>query len=94
MLGRPTLVLDLDETLLHCCHKPFENCQVSFELLSSQNDDAKEYQTVYTAFRPFLLEFLQEVSSQFEVILFTASEVSLLTANHLETIRRLRYLNF
>mmetsp|Transcript_26192 Transcript_26192/g.26079 ORF Transcript_26192/g.26079 Transcript_26192/m.26079 type:complete len:252 (+) Transcript_26192:21-776(+) len=55
------LVLDLDETLVHCSIAPFEGCD---EVLNN----------IYISYRPYLLEFLERVSQFFEVVVFTASE--------------------
>ncbi|CAI2362477.1 unnamed protein product [Moneuplotes crassus] len=55
------LVLDLDETLVHCSVTPFEGYD---EVLNN----------IYISYRPFLLEFLEKASQFFEVVMFTASE--------------------
>lgn len=56
-----TLVLDLDETLVHWSISPFEGY-----------DEVRE--SIYISYRPFLIEFLEKVSQFFEVVVFTASE--------------------
>lgn len=56
-----TLVLDLDETLVHCSISPFEGY-----------DEVREW--IYISYRPYLIEFLEKVSQHFEVVVFTASE--------------------
>ena len=38
--------------------------------------DSGSVQRIYVAFRPYLIEFLEKVSKHFELVLFTASEVS------------------
>lgn len=66
-----TLVLDLDETLVHCtvdadqCPNPDLTFTVEF--------NAQDY-VVFVKQRPHLLEFLKRVSKKFEVIIFTASQ--------------------
>jgi len=66
-----TLVLDLDETLVHCtvdsdqCPNPDLTFTVEF--------NSQEY-VVFVKQRPYLLEFLKRVSKKFEVIIFTASQ--------------------
>lgn len=79
---RPTLVLDLDETLVHCSLTDFKYCSTSFVLsgnggqISSSVPQACEGTQVYASFRPHLLEFMEICAANFEVVLFTASEVS------------------
>ena len=64
-----TLVLDLDETLVHStlddCDDPDFTFPVAFNGLNH---------TVHVKKRPGLLEFLQRVSKLFEVVIFTASQ--------------------
>ncbi|XP_068486974.1 uncharacterized protein [Phaseolus vulgaris] len=62
-----TLVLDLDETLVH---SSLENCDADFTFQMITN----RLLTVYVRKRPFLQEFLTKVSDMFEVIIFTASQ--------------------
>lgn len=66
--GKKTLVLDLDETLVHSSFKPVPNpdCIVSLELEG-------EIHHVYVLKRPGLDEFLKDVCERFEVVVFTAS---------------------
>lgn len=63
------LVLDLDETLVHCTIEPIANPDMVFPV----NFNGAEYQ-VHVLCRPFLQEFLEAVSSKFEVVIFTASQ--------------------
>lgn len=65
----PTLVLDLDETLVHCTVEPISNADLQFPV----NFNGNRYD-VYVRKRPFLGHFLQEVSKNFEVVVFTASQ--------------------
>lgn len=64
-----TLVLDLDETLVHCSVEP--TCKSDFTFPVTYN--SVDYQ-VYVKKRPYVDYFLESVSKEFEVIVFTASQ--------------------
>ncbi|KAL7753620.1 CTD small phosphatase-like protein 2 [Sorochytrium milnesiophthora] len=64
-----TLVLDLDETLVHCSTQPIERPDLAFDVLFNNMHFA-----IRGKCRPFLKEFFAKVSSLYEVVLFTASQ--------------------
>lgn len=66
-----TLVLDMDETLVHSETTFQGHCNMIVNLESHGNPCS-----IYVKFRPYLFEFLQIVSQKFEVVAFTASQKS------------------
>ena len=64
-----TLVLDLDETLVHCSTTCVEHSDIEFPV--EFND--QKYQ-VSGRLRPYCREFLEGAASMFEVVVFTASQ--------------------
>ncbi|XP_047087894.1 CTD small phosphatase-like protein 2 isoform X1 [Lolium rigidum] len=66
---RTTLVLDLDETLVHSTLEPCEDSDFTFPV----HFNLREH-TIYVRCRPYLKEFLERVASMFEIIIFTASQ--------------------
>lgn len=69
MAPRFNLVLDLDETLVHCSITPLNNPDFTFTI----DCDGKEFE-VYARVRPFLREFFDAIHGRYEVTLFTASQ--------------------
>ncbi|KAE8689475.1 CTD small phosphatase-like protein 2 [Hibiscus syriacus] len=64
-----TLVLDLDETLVHSTLEHCDDADFTFTVFFNM----KEH-TVYVKQRPHLQTFLEKVAELFEVIIFTASQ--------------------
>ncbi|XP_029128776.1 uncharacterized protein LOC114916369 [Cajanus cajan] len=62
-----TLVLDLDETLVHSSKKQCDDADFIFQMYKDKPSN------VYVRTRPFLREFLEKISEMFEIIIFTAS---------------------
>jgi len=68
--NRKTLVLDLDETLVHCT---FEYNEETTYVLPIQIDSENGLFS-FCRVRPHLQEFLKECTKMFELVLFTASK--------------------
>lgn len=67
--SRLSLVLDLDETLVHCSTEPMPRSDLTFNITAN----GMQY-TVHARRRPFLDVFLREASKFAEVTVFTASQ--------------------
>jgi len=65
-----TLILDLDETLVHCETEEMANPDHVFTINFSYGYSCN----VYGRLRPFLEEFLDTVSQWYEIVIFTASQ--------------------
>ena len=66
---KKSLILDLDETLVHSSFYPFE--RASDLTLPIKVDNQKRL--VYILRRPYALEFIKEMSLYYEIIVYTAS---------------------
>ncbi|GAM24745.1 hypothetical protein SAMD00019534_079200 [Acytostelium subglobosum LB1] len=66
--GLKTLVIDLDETLVHAAFKPVPNPDVILEVEMDTGP-----LTFYVCKRPHLDEFLDYIHGKFEIVVFTAS---------------------
>jgi hypothetical protein len=64
-----SLVLDLDETLVHCTVEPVDDADLVFPVVFH----GMTYQ-VHVRLRPHLFEFLEKIHGKYEVIVFTASQ--------------------
>ena len=67
-MNKKTLILDLDETLVHSSFKPPENPDLT---LPVEIDGSINH--VYVLVRPGTLEFLEVLSEYYEIVIFTAS---------------------
>ncbi|GAB5366073.1 hypothetical protein AAMO2058_001113100 [Amorphochlora amoebiformis] len=65
---RYTLVLDLDETLVHTARLKGSGAHCRLEIMSNRN-----CRRFFVFKRPYLDEFLEEMSCYFEIVIFTAS---------------------
>lgn len=64
-----TLVLDLDETLVHCTVEQVDDADLTFPV----DFHGMTYQ-VNVRLRPYLDRFLKAIANKFEVVVFTASQ--------------------
>ncbi|XP_052203332.1 uncharacterized protein LOC127808767 [Diospyros lotus] len=64
-----TLVLDLDETLVHSTLEHCDDADFTFPVFFNMREH-----TVYVKQRPHLRTFLEKVAEMFEVVVFTASQ--------------------
>lgn len=66
--NKKTLVIDLDETLVHSCFQPIDNADmiVQVELDGTMCN-------VYVMVRPDAESFLEKLSKHYEIVIFTAS---------------------
>jgi len=70
IVERPTLVLDIDETLVHSSTTEPTHYDHSFDVFPNPKSPAVK---VYVKVRPFVEEFLSAMSRAFEIVYFTAS---------------------
>jgi len=66
--NKKTLILDLDETLVHSSFVPFEKNDIILNV-----DFESVMHNIYVLVRPGAEEFIKKVSKYFEVVIFTAS---------------------
>ena len=66
--NKKTLILDLDETLVHSSFSPFEKNDIILEV-----DFEGIIYNIYVLVRPHATEFLKNMSKFFEIVIFTAS---------------------
>ena len=63
-----TLILDLDETLVHSQFKFVENSNITLPI-----DIDGVTNTIYVLVRPHVAEFLRRMNEKYELVVFTAS---------------------
>ena len=68
-IKKKTLILDLDETLVHSSMRPFPKCA---DITLPLNFNGKKI-FIYVLKRPFLEKFLEEMNLIYDIIIFTAS---------------------
>jgi CTD small phosphatase-like protein 2 len=75
---RKTLILDLDETLIHLCGNRAEDNEngVKPDVYLTLKEENGEKSSIGIKIRPHAFTFLETVSKYFEVIVFTASSPS------------------
>jgi Dullard-like phosphatase family protein len=78
-VGKKTLVLDLDETLIHCSLHNFSEYDISLNIYADGG-----YTTVYIYKRPGVDLFLRRMMELYEIVIFTAS---------LESVIYIQYAN-
>ena len=68
LINKKTLILDLDETLVHSSFTPFQKNDIILDV-----DFEGIINKIYVLVRPYAEEFLKNVSQLFEIVIFTAS---------------------
>lgn len=71
--GKPTLVFDMDETLLHCIDAEDGDCDPNFSL-EILNSNTGISNTNYFMVRPQMLECMKILQQRYELIIYTASQ--------------------
>ena len=87
--NKKTLVLDLDETLVHSCCFPFD-CPSDVVIQIEKENDIHD---IHVLVRPHVEEFLERMSKKFELVIFTAS-ISKYANPLLNTIDRMGHVPF
>ena len=66
--GRKTLLLDIDETLVHSSFKPTDNADIVLPI----EIEGRPFK-IFVLVRPYCCEFLLEMAKYYEVVIITAS---------------------
>ena len=69
-IDKKTLVLDLDETLLHSQKNPFSSSQSDIVLKLELESDPYD---IHVLIRPGAKEFIRKMNKYYEIVIFTAS---------------------
>lgn len=72
--ARLTVVLDLDETLVHCCNFDAQEMQVHYEVLLEYTGATGRRICAKMNFRPYLKTFLELASAKYDLVVYTASD--------------------
>ena len=67
-INKKTLILDLDETLVHSSFVPFQNNDIILEV-----ELESVIYNIFVLVRPGTIEFIKKVAKLYEVVIFTAS---------------------
>lgn len=91
----------MDETLVHSVMEPVENYDEAFDVwffscIHHEIIHNEHIESVFAFFRPYLKEFLTEVSKMFEIVVFTASRQCYADAilDIIDPNKTISYLNF
>lgn len=71
-MGKKTLILDIDETIIHCEEDPSKPHDIMLPIEIENGSTAEAYITI----RPYAISFLKRMSRHYEIIAFTASHES------------------
>ena len=71
--GKKTLILDLDETLVHSMNEIPQNLKYPVHQIQWRDPISQSLEVAYTSIRPGVTEFLSKVTKLYEVVIFTAS---------------------
>ena len=72
--GRLTVVLDLDETLVHCCNFDAQEMQAHYEVLLEYTGARGFRICAKMNFGPYLKTFLELASAKYDLVVYTASD--------------------
>ena len=87
-INKKTLILDLDETLVHSSFVPFQNNDIILEV-----ELESVIYNIFVLVRPGTIEFIKKVAKLYEVVIFTASisKYALPLLNILDIEKNIKY---